>query len=44
MTQVPDDVGQFNDLFPAFLKLSGYTVALTDVPAHLRHIAMTEKC
>lgn len=44
MTQVPDDVGQFNDLFPAFLKLGGYTVALTDVPAHLWHIRMMEEC
>lgn len=37
VTEVPDDVGHFNDLFPAFFKLCRYTVALTDVPAHLQH-------
>jgi len=35
VTEVPDDVGQFNDLLPAFFKLCCYTVAPTDVPAHL---------
>lgn len=38
VTEVSDDIGQFDDLFPAFLKLGCYTVALTDVPAHLWHI------
>lgn len=35
VTEVSDDIGHFDDFFPAFLKLSCYTVALTDVPAHL---------
>lgn len=35
VTKVSDDAGKFDDLFPAFLKLGCYTVALTDVPAHL---------
>lgn len=37
VTEVSDDIGHFDDFFPAFLKLSSYTVALTDVPAHLSH-------
>lgn len=44
MAEVPNDIGQFNDLFPAFLKLCCYTVALADVPAHLWHIKMLRKC
>lgn len=44
VTEVPDDVGQFNDLFPAFLKLGCNTVALTDVPAHLWHIQILKTC
>lgn len=43
MTEVPDDIGQFDDLFPAFLKLGCHTVALTDVPAHLWHIEVLKK-
>ena len=35
VTEVPDDVWQFNYLFSALLKLGCDTVALTDVPAHL---------
>lgn len=38
VTEVSDDIGQFDDLFPAFFKLSCDTVALTDVPAHLWYI------
>lgn len=35
MTQIPDDVGQLDDLLPALLKLSRYTVALTHLATHL---------
>lgn len=35
VTEVSDDIGHFDDFFPAFLKLSCYAVALTDVPTHL---------
>lgn len=35
VTEVPDDVGELDDLFPALLKLSRYTVALTHLATHL---------
>lgn len=45
VTEVPDDIGQLNDLFPALLKLGCHTVALTDVPAHLLHMTKClKKC
>lgn len=43
VTEVPDDIRQFDDLFPAFLKLGCYTVAFTDVPAHLWHIQVLKE-
>jgi len=43
VTQVPDDVGQFDDLLPAFLKLGCDAVAPTDVPAHLQARSRIEK-